>query len=74
MNQMDIFAKCDKPSPAKELIAHGVYPYFHALESRQDVEVIMDHIGINERVGLLSIHYWCARLAQHEACSNACCQ
>ena len=54
---MDIFAKCDKPSPAKELIAHGVYPYFHALESRQDVEVIMEGkrrimLGSNNYLGL----------------------
>ena len=36
---MDIFQKCYEPSLAKELKAAGVYPYFHALQSRQDVEV-----------------------------------
>ena len=54
---MDIFAKCDKPSPARELIEQGVYPYFHALESRQDVEVIMEGkrrimLGSNNYLGL----------------------
>ncbi len=54
---MDIFAKCDKPSTARELIAQGVYPYFHALESRQDVEVIMEGkrrimLGSNNYLGL----------------------
>ena len=57
---MDIFAKCDKPSPARELIEQGVYPYFHALESRQDVEVIMEGkrrimLGSNNYLGL-TIH------------------
>ena len=32
---MDIFAKCYEPSLAGELKAKGVYPYFHALQSRQ---------------------------------------
>ena len=36
---MDIFEKCYAPSLAKELKEAGVYPYFHALQSRQDVEV-----------------------------------
>ena len=54
---MDIFAKCDKPSPAKDLIERGIYPYFHALESRQDVEVIMEGkrrimLGSNNYLGL----------------------
>ncbi len=54
---MDIFAKCDKPSPAQELIERGVYPYGHALESRQDVEVIMEGkrrimLGSNNYLGL----------------------
>ena len=53
---MDIFAKCDK-SPAKELIEKGIYPYFHALESRQDVEVVMEGkrrimLGSNNYLGL----------------------
>ena len=36
---MDIFEKCFAPSLAGELKEKGVYPYFHALQSRQDVEV-----------------------------------
>ena len=57
---MDIFEKCDRPSPAKELIEQGIYPYFHALESRQDVEVIMEGkrrimLGSNNYLGL-TIH------------------
>ena len=39
---MDIFEKCSAPSLAKELKEAGVYPYFHALQSRQDVEVQME--------------------------------
>ena len=39
---MDIFEKCYAPSLAKELKEAGVYPYFHALQSRQDVEVQME--------------------------------
>ena len=38
---MDIFEKCYAPSLAGELKEKGVYPYFHALQSRQDVEVTM---------------------------------
>ena len=57
---MDIFAKCDKPSVAQDLIDQGIYPYFHALESRQDVEVIMEGkrrimLGSNNYLGL-TIH------------------
>ena len=39
---MDIFEKCYAPSLAGELKEKGVYPYFHALQSRQDVEVTME--------------------------------
>ena len=39
---MDIFEKCYAPSLANELQEKGIYPYFHALQSRQDVEVIME--------------------------------
>ena len=38
---MDIFEKCFNYTLAKEFREKGIYPYFHALESRQDVEVIM---------------------------------
>ena len=54
---MDIFEKCYAPSLATELKEKGVYPYFHALESRQDVEVIMEGkrrimLGSNNYLGL----------------------
>ena len=54
---MDIFQKCYEPSLAKELKAAGVYPYFHALQSRQDVEVMMEGrrrimLGSNNYLGL----------------------
>lgn len=39
---MDIFEKCRKRGIVHEVREKGVYPYFHALESRQDVEVIME--------------------------------
>ena len=38
---IDLFEKCAKPSLAAEAKRLGIYPYFHALESKQDVEVIM---------------------------------
>ncbi len=53
---MDIFAKCEMKQ-ARDLIDQGIYPYFHALESRQDVEVIMEGkrrimLGSNNYLGL----------------------
>lgn len=39
---MDIFEKCYQPSLVDEIRRMGIYPYFHALESRQDTEVIME--------------------------------
>ena len=54
---MDLFEKCRKPSLAKQLRQEGIYPYFHALESRQDAEVIMEGkrrimLGSNNYLGL----------------------
>ncbi len=54
---MDIFEKCGKFTLADEYRAKGLYPYFHALESRQDVEVIMEGqrrimLGSNNYLGL----------------------
>ena len=54
---MDIFEKCYKPSQVDEAKARGIYPYFHALESRQDTEVIMEGkrrimLGSNNYLGL----------------------
>ena len=39
---MDIFAKCYAKSMADQAREQGLYPYFRALESRQDIEVIME--------------------------------
>ena len=39
---MDIFEKCYQRYIQDEVREQGVYPYFHALESRQDTEVIME--------------------------------
>ncbi len=55
---MDLFEKCFNGVPlAKEAREKGIYPYFHALESRQDVEVIMEGkrrimLGSNNYLGL----------------------
>ena len=54
---MDIFQKCYNYPVARELRERGVYPYFHALESRQDVEVVMEGkrrimLGSNNYLGL----------------------
>ena len=54
---MDIFTKCYEPSLADEVRKGGIYPYFHALESRQDTEVIMEGkrrimLGSNNYLGL----------------------
>lgn len=54
---MDIFAKCYETSLATELQEKGVYPYFRALQSRQDVEVMMEGkrrimLGSNNYLGL----------------------
>jgi 8-amino-7-oxononanoate synthase len=54
---MDIFDKCYKFTKADEVKNMGIYPYFHALESRQDVEVIMEGkrrimLGSNNYLGL----------------------
>lgn len=54
---MDLFQKCKDYTIAKEYIKQGVYPYFHALDTRQDAEVIMDGtpvimLGSNNYLGL----------------------
>lgn len=53
----DLFEKCEKYTMARDYQAMGIYPYFHALESRQDVEVIMEGkrrimLGSNNYLGL----------------------
>ena len=54
---MDIFAKFYEPQMADEAREKGIYPYFRALESRQDTEVIMEGkrrimLGSNNYLGL----------------------
>ena len=54
---MDLFEKCYKPSMVDEIREKNIYPYFHALESRQDTEVIMEGrrrimLGSNNYLGL----------------------
>ena len=54
---MDLFKKCYEPSLVDEIKEKGIYPYFHALESRQDTEVVMEGkrrimLGSNNYLGL----------------------
>ena len=54
---IDIFEKCYKPDLADQIMEQGIYPYFHALESKQDTEVIMEGkrrimLGSNNYLGL----------------------
>lgn len=54
---MDIFEKCFNMALLNEVKGKGIYPYFHALESKQDVEVIMEGkrrimLGSNNYLGL----------------------
>jgi 8-amino-7-oxononanoate synthase len=54
---MDIFEKCYNYKTADETKAQGLYPFFHALESKQDIEVIMEGkrrimLGSNNYLGL----------------------
>ncbi len=54
---MDLFERFLQNNPAAPLREAGVYPYFHALESRQDTEVVMEGkrrimLGSNNYLGL----------------------
>lgn len=54
---MDIFTKCYEYTLADDFKKAGIYPYFHALQSRQDKEVIMEGgrkimLGSNNYLGL----------------------
>lgn len=54
---MDIFTKCREFTLADDYKRQGIYPYFHALESRQDKEVVMEGkrrimLGSNNYLGL----------------------
>jgi 8-amino-7-oxononanoate synthase len=56
---MDIFEKCFEYTDYKEVVEAGLYPYFHALETGQDTEVMIEGkktvmIGSNNYMGLTS--------------------
>lgn len=56
---MDLLKKCADFTEAHEVMAAGLYPYFHAIESGQDTEVLIDGkrvimIGSNNYMGLTS--------------------
>lgn len=56
---MDIFEKCFSYTDYKEVLAAGLYPYFHALETGQDTEVVIEGVktvmvGSNNYLGLTS--------------------
>ncbi len=54
---MPLFKKCEEYVYIRELVDKGIYPYFHELESRQDIEVMMEGkrrimLGSNNYLGL----------------------
>lgn len=54
---MPLFKKCEEYTVIRDLVKEGVYPYFHELETRQDVEVVMEGkrrimLGSNNYLGL----------------------
>ena len=54
---MDLFKKCEDFTLVEEYQKIGIYPYFHALETKQDIEVTMEGhrkimIGSNNYLGL----------------------
>jgi 7-keto-8-aminopelargonate synthetase-like enzyme len=56
---MDLFEKCRSYTAAKEVMAAGMYPYFHALSTRQDAVVDIEGrrtimLGSNNYMGLTS--------------------
>ena len=54
---MPLFKKCEEHVFIRDLVAKGIYPYFHELESKQDIEVMMEGkrrimLGSNNYLGL----------------------
>lgn len=54
---MDLFTKCFQYTDVEEARAQNIYPYFHALQSKQDIEVVMEGkrrimLGSNNYLGL----------------------
>ena len=65
---MDLFDKCNTDY-VDQAVAAGLYPYFHTLQSRQDVEVIMEGqrrimLGSNNYLGL-TVHPRVVKAAKH---------
>jgi len=58
---MDLFDKCSTYTAAKEAMAAGLYPYFRAVESAQEPDVIVEGrkmimLGSNNYLGLTNHH------------------
>ena len=56
---MDLFKKCVEYDQAKKVMEMGLYPYFHAIETKQDPEVIIEGkrtimLGSNNYMALTS--------------------
>ncbi len=56
---MDLFEKCFRYDEPQRAMEAGIYPYFHALETGQDTEVVMSGrniimLGSNNYMGLVS--------------------
>jgi len=56
---LDLFEKCENYTTAKDVIAMGIYPYFHALSTYQDCVVTIEGrrtimLGSNNYMGLTS--------------------
>ncbi len=54
---MDLFKKCEEFTLVDDIKKMDIYPYFHALESKQDIEVMMEGkrrimLGSNNYLGL----------------------
>ena len=54
---MPLFKKCEEYVYIRKLVDKGIYPYFHELESKQDIEVMMEGkrrimLGSNNYLGL----------------------
>ena len=54
---MPLFKKCEEYVFIRDLVAKGIYPYFHELEAKQDIEVMMEGkrrimLGSNNYLGL----------------------
>jgi 8-amino-7-oxononanoate synthase len=57
--KLDIFKRCYDFTAADEAIEKGLYPYFHALETKQDTQVVIEGrdtimLGSNNYLGLTS--------------------